>query len=433
MSSHRAVPQGYLTNLQFRIRNDGLTVLSTAQPSRGHKRGNRNVNYAEFDNDLLEDFSNFPTFDIDSDENDDREGSSNTMEVDDVTNQADGDSGRADSVDVPSVTGAGSGMTSNTSASNNNTINNNTATGGGSTTVGQDGGKNSGRSATNAELEKTYKNGLPDIYDQKDSLNVLRYQRVRESFQHGKIAVPYRLHVPAEMSAEQHESILIPISLNLEHGNNTIQDSFMWNVNDNSITVEDFVTTYCHDLGIYGNTSFYNQIVSAINDQVREFENIAAMVVPELEVIVNLTCNIQGRFYEDFFQWNLNDKSLTPEKFAHIVVQDLGLSRQFIPGIAHSLHEYLLKMKKEWAEGNLTQDHVPNEAAFGYLTGIRLNIDDLGANWCPRVQLLTQEEIQKREIEKERNLRRLKRESERMGGVRRGRRRLDDLELTMRI
>lgn len=400
MSSHRAVPQGYLTNLQFRIRNDGLNVLSTAQPSRGHKRGGRTVNYAEFDNDLLEDFSNFPTFDIDSDENEDREGS---MDVD-----VDAEDAKADSTEVSPMV-----------AHNN--------------AAAAAAGDSKSKSVNNAELEKTYKNGVPDLYEQKDSLNVLRYQKVRESFQHGKIAVPYRLTVPSEMSENQQEAILIPITLNLEHGNNTIQDTFMWNVNDTSVTVEDFVTTYCHDLGIIGNTSFYNQIVSAINDQVQEFENIAALVVPELEVIVNLTCSIQGKFYEDFFQWNLKDKSLTPEKFAKIVVQDLGLSREFTPGIAHSLHEYLLKMKKEWAEGNLSQDHVPNEAAFGYLTGIRLNVDDLGANWCPRVELLTQEEIQKREIEKERNLRRLKRESERMGGSRRGRRKLDDLELTMRI
>lgn len=56
-------------------------------------------------------------------------------------------------------------------------------------------------------------------------------------------------------------------------------------------------------------------------------------------------------------------------------------------------------------------------------------------NWAPiggpRVEILTKEEIQKREIEKERNLRRLKRETDRLS--RRGRRRLDDLETTMRM
>lgn len=73
--SNRAVPQGYLANLQFRIRSDNLPLLSTVQPSRGHKRGGRAVNYAEFDNELLEDFSNFPTFDIDSDSNDEEQSS----------------------------------------------------------------------------------------------------------------------------------------------------------------------------------------------------------------------------------------------------------------------------------------------------------------------------------------------------------------------
>ena len=90
-----------------------------------------------------------------------------------------------------------------------------------------------------------------------------------------------------------------------------------------------------------------------------------------------------------------------------------------------------MKIKKDWVDGHLIQDHVPNDAAFGYLSGIRLDIDELGSNWCPRVEILTKEEIQKREIEKERNLRRLKRETDRLS--RRGRRRLDDLETTMRM
>ena len=178
-------------------------------------------------------------------------------------------------------------------------------------------------------------------------------------------------------------------------------------------------------------TVLHSQIVSSINEQLQEYETVAAVVVPDLQVIVNLTCSLDNRLYEDNFQWNLNDKSISPEKFAEIVVQDLGLPRDFMPAIAHAHHEYLLRVKKEWLEGHLNQEHVPNGAAFGFLSGIRLDVDELGVSWCPKVEVLTQEEIQKREIEKERNLRRLKRESDRMH--RRGRRRVDDLETTMRI
>lgn len=402
--SNRAVPQGYLANLQFRIRSDNLPLLSTVQPSRGHKRGGRAVNYAEFDNELLEDFSNFPTFDIDSDSNDEEQSSASAGNDDP---QANANGGEAAGVNGQ---GSGDGGSANTGAGRH------------------------GKSQLTAEMERNYKTGVPDLNEQKNSLNVLRYQKIRESFQHGKIAVPYRLYVPPELSTGQQEAILIPITLNVEHGNNTISDAFVWNVNDTSISVEDFVTTYCNDLGLYGNVSLHSQIVSSINEQIQELENVASLVIPDLEVVVNLTCTIQGKFFEDYFQWNLSDKSLSPEKFALIIVADLGLAREFAPGIAHSLHEYLLHVKKEWAEGSLHQDTVPNEAAFGYLAGVRLNIDDLGAKWTPKVEYLTQEEIQKREIEKERNMRRLKRESDRMGGgARRGRRRLDDLELTMKM
>ncbi|EDO17341.1 hypothetical protein Kpol_1062p51 [Vanderwaltozyma polyspora DSM 70294] len=308
--------------------------------------------------------------------------------------------------------------------SNNNVNNNNNP---------DDGNNNEGNNDENLNQEEmALKSALPDIQDQDEQISILRYPKIRETFLQSKIATPYRLNVPSSFAMEkQQEPIMIPISLNLEQSGHTIIDNFTWNINDHSITPDEFATIYCRDLDFPNSNNLHSQIVSTINEQIQEHETVASVVVPDLHVVINLTCNLENRFYEDNFQWNLNDKSLSPEKFAETVVKDLGLTREYMPAIAHALHEYLIRVKKEWMEGQLNQDHVPNGTAFGYLSGIRLDLDSMGADWCPKVEALTPEEIQRREIEKERNMRRLKRESDRMG--RRGRRRMDDLETTLRI
>lgn len=383
MSQQQFLPQAYLTNFHNRIRNEDVPIFVTAQPSRGHKRA-KVVNYAEFDTDIFDEFANV------------------SMAIDGVN-------------DISQVGENGAiGVGEDEEAK-----------------IGPDGNPIEGTNGGTSNHPKAEDVALPDIQDQDDQLSILRYTKIRETFLQSKVATPYRLDIPPPLSKDQQEPIIIPISLNLEHGGHTITDFFTWNINDHSMTPEEFATIYCRDLDFPSSSALHSQIVSTINDQLQEYETVAAVVVPDLQVIVNLTCSLNNRLYEDNFQWNLNDKSMSPEMFAETIVQDLGLAREFLPAIAHAHHEYLLKVKKEWLEGHLNQEHVPNGAAFGYLSGIRLDIDELGVQWCPKVEVLTQEEIQKREIEKERNLRRLKRESDRMS--RRGRRRVDDLETNMRI
>lgn len=365
--SQQLLPQAYLTNFHNRIRNEEVPLFITAQPSRGHKRSKTVVNYAEFDNDLLEEW-----VEDDNNENNDNE--------EDVKGVATGDENPKPSAN---------------------------------------------------------EHALPDLDSQEDPTNFLKYPKIRETFLQSKIAAPYGLNFPEGLATGSSQApILIPIRLNLEQNGNKVVDFFTWNLNDQSMTPEQFAHIYCQDLDFSASSSVHGQVVSAINEQLQEYATLASVVVPDLHVIINLTCNLDSKLYEDNFEWNLNDSSLTPEQFSSIVVQDLGLTREFTPAIAHALHESLLRVKKDWLEGHLSQDQVANGAAFGFLSGIRLDLDALGAGWCPKVEVLSQWEIEKREIEKERNLRRLKRESAKVDdrlARRRVKRRLDDLETTMRI
>ncbi|SCU87568.1 LAFA_0E07536g1_1 [Lachancea sp. 'fantastica'] len=278
-------------------------------------------------------------------------------------------------------------------------------------------------------------NALPDLDSQEDPTNILKYPRIRETFLQSKVAAPYKVALSKQTNAHL-APVIIPIRLNVEHNGHKVIDFFTWNLNDQSITPDQFAAIYCQDLDFPVTAAVCGQISASITEQLQEYSTLASVVVPDLHVIINLTCNLDDKMYEDNFEWDLNDQTLTPELFASTVVQDLGLTREFAPAISHALHEALLRVRKDWLEGHLSPDQIENGAAFGYLSGIRLSVDSLGADWCPKVEVLSQWEIEKREIEKERNLRRLKRESAKVEDrlSRRSRkRRVDDLETTMRI
>lgn len=493
LQEHQSIllPQAYLTNFHNRIRNEPtISLLDTSLAKtqvRGHKRA-KVVNYAEFDNDLFDDLI--------GEENSDNEYSS--------YNQTSNTGGSANN--YYNNNGANGNNNNNfinsalfdRSISNNNNNNeyedninypilsgtnfdpfNTTTTTTTTTNNYIDKEDDNTTSNTNFSKKIDLKDRLPDLDEQDDIFNVLKYPKIRETFQQSKLVTPYRLDLfknismnppisstvfsllntstlapatgPASTATtttttdntietdndSKSEPIIIPVALNIENNGVKIIDHFTWNINDPSMTPEEFANIYCQDLDLQNNAALNQQIVNAISDSIKEYETVASIKFnQDFQILVNLTCHLQDYFLEDNFQWNLNDPSLTPELFSEILVTDLGLKREFLPIITYSLYDTILKVKKEYLEGNssntsTTATNLNNEAAFGYLAGVRLNLDDLGENWAPRIELLTPEEIQRKEIEKERKLRRLKRENDRLS--RRGRRRLDELELTMKL
>jgi SNF5 / SMARCB1 / INI1 len=58
-----------------------------------------------------------------------------------------------------------------------------------------------------------------------------------------------------------------------------------------------------------------------------------------------------------------------------------------------------------------------NEAAYGLDAGIRLDTESLCSSWSPTLEILTRDEIERREGDRERQIRRLKRDTARFGGL----------------
>ncbi|KAI1450391.1 SNF5-domain-containing protein [Annulohypoxylon stygium] len=136
--------------------------------------------------------------------------------------------------------------------------------------------------------------------------------------------------------------------------------------------------------------------------------------------IVSLNVNLSSQLYTDKFEWSLLHPPGTAEAFAKITCSDLGLSGEWVPALTHAIYEAVLRLKKEACEagglvagwGGIGADF-PNDAAHGGDAGWRYDHEHLGDEWEPKLEVLSKEEIEKREVDRERQIRRLRRETAR--------------------
>lgn len=214
--------------------------------------------------------------------------------------------------------------------------------------------------------------------------------------------------------------VLIPIKINVENPNSThkVVDFFMWNLNETLITPNQFAEILCTDLELPN--SMQQQIAESILQQIEDYNYVSSLQYTPGNpciVIIDLSVSLSKKLYQDKFEWDLNQTQITPEKFAHIVVSDIGLALEFKPAIAHALHEVIVRVKKEILDGSYNNEVHNMHLLRGIIfeSGIRISTEAsiLNGNdqWEPIVEILTPAEIEKRENERIRNMRRLKREN----------------------
>lgn len=144
--------------------------------------------------------------------------------------------------------------------------------------------------------------------------------------------------------------------------------------------------------------------------------------------IITLNINLSSVLYTDKFEWSLLHPVGTAEQFARLTCADMGLSGEWVPALTHAIYEAVLRLKKEACEsGGLVGGYggeIPNDAVNGQEAGWRYEQEGLGDEWEPKVEILSKEEIEKREGDRERQIRRMRRETARfssntgmLGGV----------------
>jgi chromatin structure-remodeling complex subunit SFH1 len=198
------------------------------------------------------------------------------------------------------------------------------------------------------------------------------------------------------------------------------------------ITPNHFALLFCADLGL--EAPYIEQIANQIRAQLEEHGATAALDLPvnteregeflheddagpgDCRVVLQIDVQIGTKHMLDHIEWDLR-ASLTPEEFTAQFCAEVGLASEAIPMIAHAIHEELLKHKKDVIEWGVLEgggEWKSHAAGLGNAWGRKGKgpkrmkgiwrdwADIVSGDYAPRIEELTAEELEKKELERER-------------------------------
>ncbi|TCD70765.1 Chromatin structure remodeling complex protein sfh1 [Steccherinum ochraceum] len=256
-------------------------------------------------------------------------------------------------------------------------------------------------------------------------------------------------------------SVSVPIRVEFETDTHRIRDCFIWNLNEGLIAPEVFARIFCADLDL-PQVPWAETVATQIRAQLEEHDAVAALdmnvhaisavglsphpgeEIPECRVMLSIDVQIATHHLQDHIEWDLLS-DLTPEAFSLTLCAELGLAGEAVPLIAHAIHEELVKHKRDVLEwGVLSFSEPSSSSAYDAerprdKSGLSLMKDKtgLGLGWGrtpkdgrgpkalrsvwrdwpeaeefrTRFEVLSAEEVERREVERERASRRLRRET----------------------
>ncbi|KAJ1310086.1 hypothetical protein OPQ81_006834 [Rhizoctonia solani] len=160
-------------------------------------------------------------------------------------------------------------------------------------------------------------------------------------------------------------------------------------------------------------------------DSGSDYETDSEADEPDCRVIVNLDLQISTHHLHDHIEWDLSSP-LTPEHFARVLCADTGLAGEAVPLVACALREALLKHTKDALEAGLIGPGAYDGRSEPLGTSVRKEtgsetLRTIFRDWqdaeeyFPRLELLSAEELERRAMERERAIRRMRRETQRWG------------------
>ncbi|KZT60131.1 hypothetical protein CALCODRAFT_492894 [Calocera cornea HHB12733] len=229
---------------------------------------------------------------------------------------------------------------------------------------------------------------------------------------------------------------LIPIRVEFDTDTHRIRDSFLWNLYEPHLQPEAFAHQFLTEIDVP--QSYADQVVAMIRAQIEDNEGIATFGEdeqeqgeqeeegPDCRVFLNLDVQISTYHLMDTIEYSLDPTSsdvLPPSLLAHTLACDLSLPPSAKPLIAHALTEELLRRKKDAIDSGVLGGVPQSRARPKEGVGVWREVPPHGwvGGGTPRLEVLSEEELERREGERERAIRRLRRETARQLPVRRRR------------
>lgn len=219
------------------------------------------------------------------------------------------------------------------------------------------------------------------------------------------------------------------------------KDLVLWNVNEPYFSPEQFAKLVAEENNLStpleNEICRYSRLSSIIKKAVSSHEAVEN-IKEECIRIIEIDVRIDSICLKDRFEWDVSESENSPEDFAELLCNELGLNSEFATQIAHQIREQVpaahqiimyKKYSAETPEINYTDQITRNKKNRGgvdpilklsentrtepvtlenYLRGVQIiyfdESDNLN-NWEPRIQTYTNEEIKKHEQLEERKYR----------------------------
>jgi len=198
----------------------------------------------------------------------------------------------------------------------------------------------------------------------------------------------------------QMEDALVPIRLDMEIEGHKLRDSFTWNRNETCLNPADFAKILCDDLELPP-AHFVQAITQAIETQLEDHpkEQIIEGSTDQ-RVVIKLNIHVGNISLNDQIEWDMSESQNTPEFFAAELCRDLGLGGEFVTAIAYSIRGQLSWHQKTFL---FTEQPLPT------IKQPLRNPTDTEV-WSPSLETLTNEEMEKKIRDQDRNTRRRRRQ-----------------------
>lgn len=173
---------------------------------------------------------------------------------------------------------------------------------------------------------------------------------------------------------------LVPIRLEFEQERDRfkLRDTFLWDLNEQEISVEQFVAMLLEDYKFISQ-SHMSTITSSIHEQIKEYQKNPEKTMGELRVPIKINITMNNTQYTDQFEWDiLNFEENDPEEFSTILCEEMNLPGEFSTAIAHNIRE---------------QTQLFHKSLFlvGYsFDGLAVNEDEIRSHLLPPLRLMTQ-------------------------------------------
>lgn len=140
-----------------------------------------------------------------------------------------------------------------------------------------------------------------------------------------------------------------------------------------------------------------------------EFEVDEEGLREDMRITVKLDIIVGSMKLEDQFEWDVEDSTISPEDFAEVYAQDLGLAGEFKTAIAHCIREQVFAYKKSLylvghtSDASGVQDEELRQAFLPSLTSGARPADQVSA-FTPTLYYASDGEIERSEKEREREM-----------------------------